>query len=161
MTPGSVLLFHRSSSLYQLRDDFMGTLFTALIHLCTHSRWNHAALAISRDEYVEATAQGVKISRIGSTTDEVRVVPIVYSDDDDRDEVLAWATGRVGVRYGYLNAFFCGLRTVFPGLQVKQGDTIICSELVAEALERGGWDFGKDSALVSPGDLADAFGVER
>ena len=161
MRPGSVLLFHRSTSWDQLRRDFRGTLFTALIHFCTRSRWNHAAMAVSRNEYVEATATGVRITPFGKNTDQILVVPITYDDEDDLTDTLAWATGRVGTRYGYLNAFFCGLRNLFPGLQIKDGDTVICSELVAESLERAGFDFKKDSALVSPGDLAEAFGVER
>lgn len=161
MQPGSVLLFHRPTSWATFRAEPKGTLFTALIHLCTRSRWNHAALAIDESDYVEATSTGVRVTRFGTSTDEVRVVPVQYEDEDDLEDCLAFATGRVGERYSYLNAFFCGLRNLWPGLQIKQGDAIICSELVAGALERTGMDFGKDPALVSPGDLAEALGVPR
>ena len=163
MRGGDILLFHRDSSPANFSKDPNGTFFTALIHWSTGSRWNHAALAISDTEYAEATAGGVRVTPFGSSSDEVLVVPVEYEDEEDRLDAIAWAIARTGVRYGYLNAFMCGVNNVLVGLGfcVKQTDSIICSELVAEALERAGFDFDKDSALVSPGDLATAFGVER
>ena len=133
---------------------------------------------------VEATSKGVAVNPISGSVDEIRAVHIpcdlpdyelkrrssadFCSDGiacyygDDLEQVLAWSTGRVGWKYGTLNAFWCGLRNVLPGVaHVKHGRTIICSELVAEALARAGHDFDKDYALVSPGDLAEHFGVPR
>lgn len=164
--PGDVLLFHHRRF----------GLMTSLIHLTTHSRWNHAALYIGDGVYIEATSNGVLASKFSdhfmddsAEDDELHVDEIVglrvigmYDDPDDRTDVLAYAAARVGTRYGFFNAFFCGLRHVFPGaLQLKVGDTVICSELVAEALERAGFDLLKDSALVSPGDLGEALGIGR
>ena len=163
--PGDVLLFHKRT----------WSLMTWLIHVFTKSRWNHAAMYLGEGKYVEATSGGVSVSTFsehfmtdGAADDDkhdlivaLRVVGM-YDDDDDRDDVLAFAAGRVGTRYGYFNAFFNGLRHVFPGrIQIKFGDSVICSELVAEALERAGFDFLKDSALVSPGDLGEALGIGR
>jgi uncharacterized protein YycO len=150
---GDVLLFHASK---------FGWM-TWAIHTFTHSRWNHAALYLGDGKYVEATSSGVKVSDY-SGTDEVIGVRLVglYDDADDRDDVLAYAAGRVDTRYGYFNAFWCGLRHVFPGtIQIKFGDSVICSELVAESLSRAGFSCGKDAALVSPGDLAVALGIPR
>lgn len=160
MSAGDVLLFSRPTSLASFRKDPKGTLFTALIHLTTRSRFNHAALDIGDGMMVEATAGGVAVNPIASD-DEIRQVRHTPYTGNDLEEVLAWSTARVGWRYGYVNAVICGLRSMWPGLQVKMGRTIICSELVAEALERAGHDFDKDSALVSPGDLAEHFGVPR
>lgn len=162
---GDVLLFHARTF----------GLMTFLIHVVTQSWWNHAALYLGEGKYVEATSGGVRVSQFSehymkdkgadesSHVDEVIGVRIIgmYDDEDDRNDVLAFAAGRVGTKYGYLNAFFCGLRHVFTGLTIKRGDTIICSELVAEALERAGFDFGKDSSEVSPGDIGEVFGVGR
>ena len=161
MSAGDVLLFHREK--FQL--------FTRLIQLTTRSRWNHAALDLGGGEMVEATSSGVRINPRRSA-DQILAVLADCRDraneceghysGNDQWEVLNFAVGRVGWRYGYFNAFWCGLRHVIPGAaHIKQGKTIICSELVAEALERAGHDFGKDSALVSPGDLAEHFGVPR
>jgi uncharacterized protein YycO len=154
MRAGDVLLFHRKK--FQL--------MTWLIQLVTRSKWNHAAIALDDEQYIEATSAGVRITSSPEllVDDEVLIVPFPYLDEDDRTDAVAWAAGRVGTRYGYFNAFFNGLRSVFPGLvQVKIGSTVICSELVAEALERSGFSCGKDSALVSPADLAEAVGVAR
>ncbi len=110
---------------------------------------------------VEATARGVAVNPVSSRHDEVRAIRLEYQHND-REEVLAFATGRVGWRYEFFNAFICGLRHVFPGfVQIKIGNQVICSELVAEALERAGFGWGKDTALVSPGDLAERLGLPR
>lgn len=162
MQAGDVLLFHRPSTLRTFLADPKGTLFTALIHLTTRSRWNHTALAVSADAYVEATAAGVCTTLAGTSSDEVLVVPVPYVDEDDRADAVAWALARSGVRYGYLNAVVCGLQNLLAGrLVIKMGDSIICSELVAESLERAGFDFGKDSTTMSPGDVAEALGARR
>jgi len=185
MSAGDVLLFHRPTTWAAFRADKQGTIFTALIHLTTHSKWNHAALDVGDGMMVEATSSGVRVNPLRSS-DEIRVVPmggplrsmglaftiggvpvnpcrdgLVGYHGNDLEEVLAWATGRVGNRYGYLTAFFCGLRNLFPGWSVVQDKAFICSQLVAESLERAGHDFGKSTEKVSPGDLATHFGVPR
>lgn len=161
---GDVLVFHTPTPAKRLWRPSLWLPF--LIHLTTRSRWNHAALALGSDAsgaqlMVEATARGVAVNRVDSRTDEMRSVRLHYHHDD-KEQVLAFAAGRVGMRYGFFNAFFCGLRHVFPGVvQVKFGNQVICSELVAESLERAGYDWGKDTALVSPGDLAQHLGLPR
>lgn len=163
MKGGDVLLFHRPTTWKTFLADPKGTLFTAIIHWATGSKWNHAAIAVNEGAYAEATAAGVVVTPIGSSSDMVVLVPIEFDDEEDRLTAIAWAIARAGVRYGYLNAVLCGVNNVLVGLGlvIKKTDAIICSELVAEALERAGMDFEKDSALVSPGDLAEAFGIDR
>jgi hypothetical protein len=176
VSAGDVLLFSRPITWANFRRDKFGTVMCALIHLTTRSKWNHAALDIGDGMMVEATSGGVRVNPLRSS-DEIYPVRLsafewggrcdppaclVTYVGNDLEEVLAWSTGRVGWRYGNLNAFWCGLRNLFPGVaHVKHGRTIICSELVSEALARAGHDFQKDYALVSPGDLAEHFGVER
>ena len=161
--PGDVLFFHRPFSLSALKADPMGTLMTTLIHITTGSRWNHAAICVNPGFYAEATSEGVRVSPWGSSKDVVSVVSPKFDDEEDRLTAVAWAQARVGLRYGYGNAIMCGVNNVLVGLGVvvKQTDAIICSELVAEALERAGYDFGKDASTVSPGDLAEALGLDR
>lgn len=161
---GDVLVFHTPTP---LRDMWRPSHWLPfLIHLTTRSRWNHAALVIGPDAraiqlMVEATARGVEVNRVDSRADEMRSVRLHYHHND-QDDVLAYATGRVGTKYGFFNAFFCGLRHVFSGaVQIKIGNQVICSELVAESLERAAFNWGKDSALVSPGDLAEHLGLPR
>ena len=185
MAAGEVYLFHRKTSWANFKADKFGTLMTTLIHLTTRSRYNHAALGIGPDEngvelMVEATNRGVVVSPVESA-DEITTIPMRFQANAPLCEgphglpvvarywgpktletTLAFAAARVGWTYGTLNAFWCGLRNLFPGVaHIKHGRTIICSELVAEALARAGHDFDKDYALVSPGDLAEHFGVPR
>lgn len=175
MAAGDVLLFHRPSTWANFRRDKFGTLMTALIHLTTRSKYNHAALDIGEGLMVEATSKGVAVNPIQSTDEITTITPpaaagvwaCAFNDcallyvGNDLEETLAVSTGMVGRRYGYINAFFCGLRSMWPGLQVKAGNTMICSELVALSLMYAGHRWDKDTALVSPGDLAEHFGVSR
>lgn len=157
--PGDVVLYHNPKF----------NLFTWLIHVTTGSRWNHAAILIDDHtdqglRVAEATAKGVQISPLSATTDETLVIPVVYDDVEDRLTAIAWARARVGTRYGYFNAFMCGVNNVLVGLGfvIKRTDAVICSELVAECLIRAGDErVIKDASQVSPGDLATLLGVER
>ena len=181
MAAGDVLLMSRKIDRHNFRADPFGTLMCALIHFTTKSRYNHAALDIGPDEngvemMVEATNKGVSVNRIAST-DEIRVIDQTQPDHfrlgcpdticdnlyfgDDLEQVLAWSTGRVGWKYGYVTAALCGLRNMFPGWSIVQDKAVICSQLVSEALERAGHDFSKGTEKVSPGDLAEHFGVPR
>lgn len=180
MSAGDVLLFSRKITPAAFRDDPFGTLMCWLIHRTTRSRFNHTALDIGEGLMVEATNKGVAVNTI-SSNDEIVRVPVgdcagqfggcaplsgepctLRYCGNDLEEVLAWSTGRVGWKYGTLNALWCGLRHVFPGAaHIKHGKTIICSELVSEALARAGHDWPTDYALVSPGDVAQHFGVNR
>jgi hypothetical protein len=180
-----VLLFSRPITWANFRRDPFGTVMCALIHLTTRSKWNHAALDIGDGLMVEATNRGVVVSPIESA-DEIRVIPMRLDPDADicrglhvddlpfewdetvrywgpqtLEQTLAWATGRVGWKYGYVTAALCGLRNMFPGWSIVQDKALICSQAVAEALERAGHDFQKGSERVSPGDLAEHFGVPR
>lgn len=161
--PGDVVLYHRPSSWANFRRDPLGTIMTALIHFTTRSKWNHASLAVEGGLVIEATSKGVVATPLEDTLDETLVVPVTYTDLDDLHDALDYARRQVGTEYGELNAFWCGLRNLFPGrLQVSWGNTIICSELVAEALVRAGDDrIVKDPGLYSPGDIADALGAPR
>lgn len=156
VAPGDVVLFHNPKF----------NIMTWLIHFTTRSKWNHAALVTEvfpEVEIIEATDKGVTRAKLADKRDELQVIHVEFSDEDDRYDAVAWANAREGVRYGYFNAFMCGVNNVLVGLGlvIKKTDAIICSELVAEALEKSGMDFGKDSSQVSPGDLATHFGVER
>lgn len=161
MNAGDVLLFHRPTTWANVRRNPFGTLMTALIHITTRSRWNHCALHIGDGLMVEATNRGVVVSKVTDSTDEVTAAMVDYGGNDLED-AMAWAAGRVGWSYGYLNAFLCGARNIFPALPaIKFSRNIICSELVAEALERAAFDWPTDTAHVSPGDIAERLGVSR
>jgi uncharacterized protein YycO len=156
VAPGDVVLFHNPKF----------NIMTALIHLTTRSKWNHAALVTEvfpQVEIIEATDKGVTRAKLSDKRDHISIIHVSFEDEDDRYDAVAWAQAREGTRYGYFNAFMCGVNNVLVGLGlvIKKTDAIICSELVAEALEKAGFDFKKDSSQVSPGDLATFFKVPR
>ncbi len=164
MSAGDVLLFSRKITPAAFKADPFGTFMCALIHLTTRSRYNHAAILLDEDTYAEATNAGVILTQLGTSTDDVTLVPVLYDDEDDRYAACNWAAARVGTRYGYGQAFMCGLNSVLVGLGlvVKRTDSVICSELCGESLWRAGHRaITKDPALISPGDLAEALGVPR
>lgn len=154
LKPGDVILFNAP------KPDFM----QRVIHIATRSQWNHAALAVGDGQLIEATAKGVTRARVADKLgDRLLTIAVDYSDEDDRFDAVAWAVAREGTRYGYFNAFMCGVNNILAGLNlaIKRTDTVICSELVAESLEKAGMGFTKDTSQVSPGDLADYFGMPR
>lgn len=159
---GDVVLFHRDTTFPAILTDW-SMVMTALIHWTTKSRYNHAALMIGPDSLAEATDRGICVDALSSKSDEVTVIRPLYRDKQDCDEAVFYAEQQVGEAYGYLAAFMCGLNHVLVGLNlsIKHADQRICSEFVAEALERAGADFHTDTALVSPGDLATFFGLPR
>ena len=179
MSAGDVLLFSRKINRANFKRDPFGTFMCALIHLTTRSRFNHASLDIGDGMMVEATSKGVAVNRIASSDEIQRVAPfsdkratltgkcgaphvcLLHYEGNDLEETLAWAAGRVGWKYGYVTAALCGLRNMFPGWSIVQDKAVICSQLVSEALERAGHDFSKGTEKVSPGDLAEHFGVQR
>ena len=165
MAAGDVLVFHRKTTWANFRRDPFGTTMTALIHLTTRSRWNHAAIILDEDmNYAEATDRGVVVSPYGSSLDEVLKIPVRYDDETSRFAACNWAAARVGTRYGFWQAFMCGANNLLVGLGlvVKRTSAVICSELCAESLWRADHPaIRKDPALVSPGDLAEALGAPR
>lgn len=101
------------------------------------SRWHHAGFAVGNGLMAEATPRGVSLSWIRLSDDEVTVASPAYPDDAVREQAIAYARASEGRREGR------------PGT------------LVAEILERSGFDIGKSAGSVSPGDLAEAIGLPR
>lgn len=163
LRPGDVVLYHRPFTLANLKRDPLGTIFVGLIHLTTGSKWNHTSIAVENGLVIEATGEGVVVNPAENTLDEAEVVPVTYRSKWALARSTDHARSLVGRRYGYLNAFMVGLRNLFPGrLWVRFTDTMICSELVAECLDRGDDDrITEPTASYSPGDIAEALGVER
>ena len=139
---GDVLVFHTPTPLRQIWR--FSLWLPLLIHLATRSRWNHAALAIGNSPaghalMVEATARGVAVNRVDSRNDEMRPIRLRY-DGNDRTEVLAslqaaWACGMDGSPHSSAGSAM----SFREPHKIKFGNQVICSELVAESLERAGY----------------------
>lgn len=134
--------------------------FGKLIRLGTMSRWNHAVIAISDTELVEATPRGVIISQISE-------YPLIawnqHEDIKDRQLIADYAKSLVSEPYGFGDILNLALRILglkiisntrlIEYLAVKRG--VICSELVALCYEHAGVSFDKPAHLITPGDLAE------
>lgn len=116
-------------------------------------RWNHAAVAVSPTEVVEATGRGVARRPLRYT--DFHVVPSRMSGED-RGQVVTFATSCVGVRYGYVTILSIALDLLTPAFwSFRSSRTLICSELAARAWEHGGHVWPElDCARIMPSDLA-------
>lgn len=122
------------------------------------SHWNHVGIIINaQGDMIEALARGVRIGNISSYPDNAVVSPKLGIQDTK--QALKFASSVVGIGYGYITVLSIFLDLLMPWfLHFKAGDTLICSELVARALEHGGWISPKlDTSHVMPSDLAGWF----
>ena len=150
MKPGDIILTHSSGLVgwairagERIRDPLNTT------------QWNHAGVIIDRfGATVEALGSGVKFSNVDKHP--VRVVIDTGLSDADRLQVVDWAISVVGRPYGYLTIASIALDLLSPAFfHFRSGETLICSQLAAKALEHGGWRCPKiDTSHVMPSDLA-------
>lgn len=127
---------------------------------CTY--WNHAALVVSEQgDLVEAIAhRGVVRSHLSDY--RPRDYAVARPDREiGREYAVAFANGRVGLRYGSLTILSIVL-TLLTGAKLSfyVTDQYICSQLVARALERLGYGFVRPPEHIAPADLAKIFNVE-
>jgi uncharacterized protein YycO len=129
-----------------------------------YSYWSHAAVIVDEDgSLVEAEARGVVRSPLSKYEPvEYHLVHLGSSADDrDRKQVAAFAESLVGQPFGFLDMFSVGL-SLFTGakLNVSYASHLMCSALVARALERTSAIFNDEPAHMLPADLARYYGVE-
>ena len=126
------------------------------------AHWTHAALFVDSDGMlVEAVEPGVqeRNARVYRDT-EYHVVHLLDVSPEDREHAVAFAMHCLHDSYGFLtdiSLFFTLLfaTKIFFGVDGQ----MICSGLVARALERTGAIFQYDSWHLLPADLAEAFNV--
>ena len=127
-----------------------------------YAHWSHAALAGPNSTVIEAETRGVVSSPIAKyRDDEYHVVRLDRElDAAARARVVAYATGRIGQPFGYLDLAGSAvyLLTGWP-LHLVRKQHEICSSLVVRALQRGGLLTELDPALTLPADLAKRFDV--
>jgi hypothetical protein len=126
------------------------------------AQWNHAALVVSGEgDLVEALVRtGATRSHLEKYANVDYVLVRTGCVPLDQTQVLAFADGVVGQEYGFLDDFstFLNYLTGNKVVFTTQG-SIMCSQLVARALERAGAFFARNTATVAPADLAEHFGV--
>ena len=129
-----------------------------------YSYWSHSAVIVDADgSLVEAESKGVIRSPLGKySPEEYHLVRLGGSADDrDRKQVAAFAESLVGQPFGFLDMFSVGL-SLFTGAKVNISyeSHLMCSALVARALERTSAIFDDEPAHMLPADLARYYGVE-
>ncbi len=105
---------------------------------------------------IEALAHGV----VRGTLDAYPDHQIVSYPCANPELAYKFVESCLGDKYGYLTDLSIGLDLLTPKfIHFKSGKTLICSELVARALEHVGWISPKlDTSHVMPSDLAEYFG---
>lgn len=129
-----------------------------------YSHWSHTAMITGRDGVlVEAETKGVIRGNLSQYKDvEYHLVKIdSVADDHDRQQAVKFTESMVGQPFGVLDgiglilSLVTGLR-----LNVSYNSHLVCSALVARALERTAAIFDDEPAHMLPADLARYFKVE-
>ena len=158
--PGDFILTHRHmpiSRMIRLAQKIRG-------RERRYAYWSHAAVIVDKDgSLVEAETKGVIRSPLSKyEPEEYQLVHLGDSAGErDRKQVAAFAESLVGQPFGYLDMFSVGL-SLFTGAKVNISyeSHLMCSALVARALERTDAIFSDEPAHMLPADLARHYGVE-
>ncbi len=129
-----------------------------------YSYWSHSAMIVHADgSLVEAESKGVIRSSLSKySPEEYHLVRLgATADDRDRRQVVAFAESLVGQPFGFLDLISVAV-SLFTGanVNISYGSHLMCSALVARALERTSALFGDEPAHMLPADLARYYGVE-
>ncbi len=159
--PGDFLLTHSSD--FSSKLIHWGQSFRYKGPLVGYAHWCHAAMFADTDgEIVEAILQGVQQRNVSVYTDtEYHVIRLTEVTDKERAHAVAFAEHCLNDRYGYITDLSLTIslltrRKFFFG---EEGQ-MICSGMVARALERTGAIFQFDTWHMLPADLAAAFNVQ-
>ncbi len=128
-----------------------------------YAKWTHAALIISKDgDLIEASGKGVVRSHLSQyKKNEYHLIRLgEMADEKDRHKMVNFAEWCLRYEYGHLTivsislCLITGWKFIF-GMDKR----IICSALVARALERTRVIFDKNPSFIMPADLAKYFRI--
>jgi hypothetical protein len=127
-----------------------------------YTYWNHTAIFIDdAGTVVEALGPGVAARSIRDYDPTQYTVVRIDASDEDRAEAAAFARWAIGARYGWVTIVSLALSLVTGGkLAFAIDGQLICSGLVARALERTTAIFKHDPARIMPAELAEVFDVQ-
>ena len=127
-----------------------------------YTYWNHTALVVDEDgSIVEALGTGVARRSIHDYDPTQYTVVRIDASDADRAEAAAFACSTIGADYGWVTIASIAVSLVTGGKFAFAIDgQLICSGLVARALERTTAIFKHDPARIMPAELAEVFGVD-
>lgn len=126
-----------------------------------YAYWNHAALVVNEQgDLIEALGYGITKRNISVYQPKEYAVIKVQACDDQRKAMVRYAEFQLGKKYGILTFLSLGL-SLLTGLKFTFGieGEMVCSGLVASALERADEVFPRPSLNMTPADLAVYFNV--
>jgi len=127
-----------------------------------YAYWNHTALVVDGEgTIVEALGSGVAQRSIHDYEPTQYTVVRIAASDEDRAEAADFARCSIGAEYGFVTVVSIAISLVTGGtLAFAIDGQLICSGLVARALERTTAIFKHDPARIMPAELAELYDVE-
>jgi uncharacterized protein YycO len=129
-----------------------------------YTYWNHAAIIVDEQgTLIEALGNGVCKTNIS------KYKPVEYhlvrlgttADDFDRVESVRFAQWSLGEKYGWLTIVSIAIGLLTGGrFTIGYEGQVICSGLVARAMERTSAIFNRNAEDMMPADLAKYYRVE-
>jgi len=158
--PGDFILTHGDAWTSRLIRFGQGLRFTGPRAKFTY--WNHSALIVDDEGgIVEALGTGVAQRSIHDYEPTQYTVVRIKASDDDRRQAARFARAVIGSDYGWVTIVSIAISLVTGGAFAFAIDgQLICSGLVARALERTDAIFKHDPARIMPAELAELFRVE-
>lgn len=158
--PGDFILTHGSEWTSQLIRFGQSLRYRGASAKYTY--WNHTALVVDREgAIVEALGTGVARRSIHDYDPTQFTVVRIDASDADRAEAATFACSVIGAEYGWLTIASIAVSLVTGGkLSFAIDGQLICSGLVARALERTTAIFTHDPARIMPAELAELFAVD-
>ena len=127
-----------------------------------YTYWNHTALVVDHTgAIVEALGTGVALRSIHDYEPTQYTVVRIDASDEDRAQAATFARSCVGAQYGWVTIVSIAFSLVTGGgFAFAIDGQLICSGLVARALERTNAIFKHDPARIMPAELAEIYDVE-
>ena len=126
-----------------------------------YTYWNHSALIVSADGgLIEALGPGVRRNTLAAYKDTQYTVVHIDASAEDRAEMVAFAEHWIGARYDWATIVSITI-SLLTGAKLSFGfaGQLICSGLVARALERTSAIFDEEPSHVMPAELAKMFDI--
>jgi uncharacterized protein YycO len=164
MKEGDIVLFHGPNFYSRLIRFGQALRFRGDRKRFAH--WNHVAIVVGFEDDEPVIVEAVSEVRKGKIWDNYNLIDYEIEfvspllNDSDRLQVIDYCNRQVGDEYDWVEIISLAVRCLFGGsLSIKFSESHICSGLVGEALERAGYDFGREASDLMPADIAEFFGV--
>jgi len=157
--PGDFILTHGAELFSRLIQIGQGLRYSGADRAYTY--WNHTALVVTDDgRLIEALGPGVRESTLADYDATQYTIVRIEASDEDRAEMVAFARHWIASKYDWATIASISI-SLLTGARFSFGfaGQLICSGLVARALERTTVIFEQEPSHVMPAELAKMFGV--